>query len=145
MKTFTQNLADPNCGMNKQAAAFLRILAAQTFDAPGAMWIRTLPYCNCREMGFVLSVRKPKGKSVNIAFYEHRNSDSFCALRWEGDIPISGAVTAADVTGFTDKWDVSKSWGYLQFSEAEDYVRETVQEIADLWIAHEEKKAEKTK
>ena len=39
---------------------------------------------NCREQGYVICLRsKNMSRQLNIAFFEHRNSDSICAVEWE--------------------------------------------------------------
>jgi hypothetical protein len=39
---------------------------------------------NCREQGYVVSLRtKDYSKQLNIAWFEHRNSDNICAIEWE--------------------------------------------------------------
>lgn len=38
---------------------------------------------NCREQGYVLSLTNKRSKQLNIAFFEHRNNDSICAMKWE--------------------------------------------------------------
>lgn len=43
------------------------------------------PWFNGRERGYVISLRSPDFREqINIAFYEHRNSDSVCAIKFEG-------------------------------------------------------------
>ena len=38
---------------------------------------------NCREQGYVVSLRsEDRSKQLNIAFFEHRNSDAICAIKW---------------------------------------------------------------
>ena len=70
---------------------------------------------NCREQGYIVSMNsKDYQKQLNIAFFEHRNSDNLCAVRWEqtsmNTITIDTAVFG-DV--YKDKYDVSHSvkWG----------------------------------
>jgi hypothetical protein len=111
-------------------------MAGETIDVPPRVWLSTRPYCNCREQGFVLSVRRSGAKNalpVNIAFFEHRNSDSLCAIRWEGELPIDGSVTAMDIpeAAYHDKWSVTKSWPFLDIASAIDYARQEIgKEIA---------------
>lgn len=38
---------------------------------------------NCREQGYVVSMENDSGEQINIAFFEHRNSDSICAVEWK--------------------------------------------------------------
>lgn len=40
---------------------------------------------NCREQGYVVTLRSETClRQINIAFFEHRNSDDICAVEWEG-------------------------------------------------------------
>ena len=126
--------ADFNCGMNDQAAVLLRALASIEVDLPSGSWISTYPYCNCREMGFVLSIVSANAKRApeNIAFYEHRNSDEICAIRWTGRLPINGAVSPSDIPDgvFPDKWSYTESWPWLDIASAVNYALEVIREVA---------------
>lgn len=40
---------------------------------------------NCREQGYVITLKSETySRQINIAFFEHRNSDEICAVEWEG-------------------------------------------------------------
>ena len=40
---------------------------------------------NCREQGYVITLSSGADlRQINIAFFEHRNSDDICAVQWEG-------------------------------------------------------------
>ncbi len=109
-------LADATAGMNMQAAALLQAMSRYEISMPKGWWLSTSPYCNCREMGFVLSVNGPHPHpQTNIAFFEHRNSDSLCAITWEGRTNINGAVTPDDIPEevYPDKYTLSAEWPYL--------------------------------
>ncbi len=66
---------------------------------------------NCREQGYVVWMRNEgRSNQINIAFYEHRNSDSICAIRWEQitiNAPTIDTAKFGDV--YKDKYDVSKT------------------------------------
>jgi hypothetical protein len=47
----------------------------------------TKPWYNGRERGVVVSMSINFAKTLHIAFFEHRNSDTICALKWETDRP----------------------------------------------------------
>jgi hypothetical protein len=127
-----QVLADRNCGMNTQAAELLARLSGTVIEvAPGFM-LMTYPYSNCREMGFVISVCPlGAGAKKNFAFYEHRNSDNLCCIRWEGDLPISGGVTCDDIPteAFPDKWSMTESWGCGEYWKAQEWLEAEIKEI----------------
>ncbi|MFO0906841.1 MAG: hypothetical protein U0835_00475 [Isosphaeraceae bacterium] len=132
-------MADRKCGMNQQAAELLARMSSEIIELPDSMFITTHPYCNCREMGFILRIFSARADSENIAFYEHRNSDQLCAIRWTGDVPISGAVTARDIpeSAFPNKWSVSASWPCASYDEAIEYARIAIRGV----IARSEKAA----
>lgn len=64
---------------------------------------------NCREQGYVISLRAIHGRGqLNIAFFEHRNSDEICAIKWEQftvNAPTIDTAEFGDV--YKDKYDVS--------------------------------------
>lgn len=62
---------------------------------------------NCREQGYIISLRSSGfDKQVNIAFFEHRNSDNICAVKWN---QLSMNPLTIDTAKFgdkyKDKWD----------------------------------------
>ena len=38
---------------------------------------------NCREQGYCVSLVNEAHHQLNIAFFEHRNNDSICAVAWK--------------------------------------------------------------
>lgn len=102
-----------------QARAVLAYLSA--FDGVEASWSNELKryearvdcaeWHNGRERGYVLSMRAPQytGTQLNIAFFEHRNSDSICALKWVQQTLNPPTIDTADFGGtvYNDKYDVS--------------------------------------
>ena len=82
-------LIDTNFGINRQAAAVLMLLDREPDFADYdngfyKVYTQTRPWYNGRENGFVLSMSKSPGSKevIHIAVFEHRNSDSICALKW---------------------------------------------------------------
>ena len=78
---------------------------------------------NCREQGYVIYART-RSKQLNIAFFEHRNSDSICAVKWEGytinpptinDIPESHPFC-------NSKYNVDYSVCYGKFIEMAEWI-----------------------
>ncbi len=69
---------------------------------------------NCREQGYIVSMRSKTGhKQINIAFFEHRNSDSICAIEWEQASINSLTIDTAKFQGvYKNKYDVSHSENY---------------------------------
>jgi hypothetical protein len=79
---------------------------------------------NCREQGYVISMRAPNSKQINIAFFEHRNSDQICTIKWEQNTinaPTIDTAKFGDV--YKDKWDVSASFGYAEIVKAGDWIK----------------------
>lgn len=65
---------------------------------------------NCREQGYVVSLRSANYKRcLHIIFFEHRNSDSICAVKWEqtGLINSPTIDTAKFGKVYKDKYDTS--------------------------------------
>lgn len=89
---------------------------------------------NCREQGYIVSLRsKNRGQQLNIAFFEHRNSDSICAIKWEQISMNSITIDTAQFNGqcYNSKWDVSKSVSYGQAKELADWIEA---ELTEFWI-----------
>lgn len=129
--TQTLRMADADCGMNTQAFMLLQYLSTQTVTVPEAAFLTTGPYSNCRERGFVVSVSKQIGSDQrrHWVFYEHRNSDELCCLRWDGPGHVSRGYRADDVEGFTDKWTITKSWPYMSIVDAANWLHDEIREF----------------
>lgn len=84
---------------------------------------------NCREQGYVICMRgKGRHGQINIAFFEHRNSDEICALEW-GQVTTSGnppTIDTADFGGkiYKDKYDVSHRVQVGKAMEMADWINE---------------------
>jgi hypothetical protein len=128
-------IADRNMGINRQVAVLLEALSTAEIEieTPGWFWITTMPYGNCRERGFVLTFRCENGEAENIVFFEHRNSDQLCAIRWRGLPPISCAARYDDIPeeNYRDKYDIKLSWPYMAINEAVRYVHGMIKEIVE--------------
>lgn len=91
---------------------------------------------NCREQGYIISLRsKDYSKQLNIAFFEHRNSDSICAIKWEQVSLNSLTIDTADFNGqcYSDKYDVSHRVKYGQVSDMADWI---INEFTNWWVAN---------
>lgn len=109
-------------GANAQARAVLAYLSAHdglegTYDVMRREY-RARPevarWHNCREQGYVVSMRSIHGgRQINIAWYEHRNTDSICALVWE-QVTISGNPPSIETMNpkRDSKWDTDHSEPY---------------------------------
>jgi len=95
---------------------------------------------NCREQGYIVSMRdyfNPKMPQLNIAFFEHRNSDSICAIKWiQGSMNTLTIDTAKFGDVYKDKYDVSKSVGYGKIMEMAEWIEE---QFEGHWEAHSDK------
>lgn len=93
---------------------------------------------NCREQGYVISISGgPDHEQLNIAFFQHRNSDAICAIKWHQttiNTPTIEKASEIDFNGevYQDgKFDVTKEVGCFEIEEMakwiagelEDYVK----------------------
>jgi len=68
---------------------------------------------NGREEGYVIIFRNKKCDQLNIAFFEHRNSDDICAVEWVQSTmnpPTIETAKFGDI--YKSKYDVSHSVGW---------------------------------
>ena len=123
-------------GANNQARAILAALQYQIGDGIEASWsdqfkcymadIKVARWENCREQGYVVYLRDSTAqKQLNIAFFEHRNSDSICAVMWEQittNAPNIDSAIFGDV--YKDKFDVSYELDYGRYYDMACWVKE---------------------
>lgn len=87
---------------------------------------------NGREQGYVVTMRTAKlNRQINIAFFEHRNSDNICAIKWEQatlNPPTIDSAKFGDV--YKDKYDVSHSVSYGQVTDMAEWIYE---QLVDFW------------
>jgi hypothetical protein len=117
-------------GANYQAQAVLAFLKrdadirdswndeTKRYDAT----IKVARWHNLREQGYVVYLSS-NGRQLNIAFFEHRNSDSIHAVRWEqvNNNPLT--IENADFGGvYTTKYDTSHSVGYGDIPEMAEWI-----------------------
>ena len=97
---------------------------------------------NCREQGYVISLRSlNRKKQLNIAFFEHRNSDNICAVKWEQvttNAPTIDTAKFGDV--YKDKYDTSFDVGCHEFVKMADWITE---QLFNFWIAPENTNSQK--
>jgi hypothetical protein len=78
---------------------------------------------NGRERGYVVMFRNAKRDQLNIAFFEHRNSDEICAISWVQNTlnpPTMETAKFGDV--YKNKYDVSHSVGVGGAMEMADWI-----------------------
>ena len=89
---------------------------------------------NCREQGYVISLRGQKTQ-LNIAFFEHRNSDAICAVKWEGftlnpptidDIPSTHPFSQS-------KWDTDFDVAGEHPAEMAEWI---YSQMVEFWLSH---------
>ncbi len=104
---------------------------------------------NCREQGYVVSMRGAGDTpdQLNIAFFEHRNSDDICAVEWEQwTMNPPNIDTAQFGSGvYRDKYDVSYSVRYGNAHKMADWIYERLErfwKITDNQKAHVDAEAE---
>jgi len=127
-----------NDGANYQAQAVMAFLKnitieeswnddARKYDAE----IKVSRWENCREQGYVICMRtKDYSKQINIAFFEHRNSDNICAIKWEQittNAPTIDTAEFGDV--YKDKYDVSHSVGYGEIPSMSEWITNELEEF----------------
>lgn len=84
---------------------------------------------NCREQGYVVRIRSFDSKrQLNIAFFEHRNSDDICAVEFEALTlnPATIADIPEDCPYMKSKYNVSKSVEYGRVTEMADWIFERI-------------------
>lgn len=88
---------------------------------------------NCREQGYIISLKnKDHSQQLNIAFFEHRNSDEICCIKWLQYSINSLSISTMDTKGevYTTKWDVTKSFKYNEPLKCADWI---VREFRPFW------------
>lgn len=94
---------------------------------------------NCREQGYVISLRgSDYTEGINIAFFEHRNSDSICAVVWNGTSMNSPTIETANFgEAYATKWAVDHTVGYGKAAEMAEWILE---KLGSFWTSNQEKK-----
>jgi hypothetical protein len=120
-----------NDGANNQAQAVLALIGCfeiedswnpeyKTYDAD----ILVGRWENCREQGYVLSLRNKKYKQINVAFFEHRNSDEICAVVWDQNTTNTPNIDSANFGDvYKNKFDVSHLVKYGHIAEMAEYIK----------------------
>jgi len=78
---------------------------------------------------------------LNIAFFEHRNSDELCAVKWGQCLMNSPTINTAKFGDkvYTDKYDVSHSTSYGKAMEMVEWI---ANELEEYFTKHSAKKAD---
>lgn len=132
-----------NDGARYQAQAVLAALKGEIGDGIESSWnkefhnydaeITVSRWENGREQGYVSTLRsKDYRRQLNIAWFEHRNSDNICAVRWEQltmNAPTIDTAKFGDV--YKTKYDTSHDVGYGKFSEMAEWISEQFENFWD--------------
>ena len=87
---------------------------------------------NCREQGYIVSLKTENFKQINIAFFEHRNHDGICAVMWEQLSLNSLTINTAEFKGiYRDKYDVSYD---VKWGEAAKMAEWIAKQLHNFWI-----------
>lgn len=135
----TANLFNNNHdGANHQAQAVLAMVRYLMGDGIESSWDNDIKryladprvhrYDNCREQGYVVYMRGPRhADQINIAFYEHRNSDCIYVQVVEAltpNAPTLDVITSAMET----KWS-GTSFNVGDIMPAAAFISRTLQEF----------------
>jgi hypothetical protein len=128
MGMFSLNYMAPN----HQAKAVLAYL--EMYDGVEPSWdqdakfyqgVNLAEWHNGRERGYVVMFTNPKREQLNIAFFEHRNSDRICALAWvQNTLNPPTIETAKFGDLYKDKYDVSHSANVGEAMAMADWIYE---------------------
>lgn len=91
----------------------------KTYDAQ----IKVSRWENCREQGYIVSLFNKKREQMNIAFFEHRNYDGICAIKWiQNSINSLTIYNAKFGDIYKDKYDLSYSVDHGKAKEMADWI-----------------------
>lgn len=90
---------------------------------------------NCREQGYIISLKtKDYSKQLNIAFFEHRNSDDICAVKWEQNSMNTITIDNAEFGDvYKDKYDTSFDVRYGEVVKMADWI---TKELNEFWVSN---------
>jgi len=133
-------------GANKQAQAALAFFQYLMGDGIEESWsdewkryeadIGVARWENCREQGYVLMLTVGR-EQLNIAFFEHRNVDGLCAVKWEEWTMNSPTIGTAN---FGDKYADKYSSDFdVNYGEVVKMAEWMLKEFITFWKEHNEK------
>jgi hypothetical protein len=137
--TNLNNYLDDGAGAQAQAVlAFLRDFAVEeSWNSKHLLYdavIKIGRWENCREQGYVVSLTNPNHQQLNIAWFEHRNTDSIHAVMWEQHTintpTIDTAVWPDNI--YRDKYDTSFDVRYGQVVKMADWIGK---QLTAFWLA----------
>jgi hypothetical protein len=127
-------------GANYQARGVLMFLQNIHVNNDNDNNVEVARWENCREQGYIVSLRNDDyTRQINIAFFEHRNSDDICAVKWEQISMNSLTIDSAEFGDvYTTKHDVSHSVSWGEVKRMSDWIGN---ELEKFWeVAKKEEK-----
>ena len=112
-------------GADYQSRAVLCILQriANLPEIEVARWL------NGREQGYVATLLNLTGEQLNIAWFEHRNSDSLHAVKWEQLTMNPPTIDTAEFGEvYKDKFDTSHRVGVEKICEMAEWINDQFNE-----------------
>jgi hypothetical protein len=128
-------------GANRQVQAVLAMFQFHLGEGLESSWSKEFGYEaridvarweNCREQGYILSCRAQdwdKGQ-LHIAFFEHRNSDEICAIKWNAVHLNTPTINDVPEDAYPDKWTHAHTVGY---GKVNDMARWLYEEFEEFW------------
>jgi hypothetical protein len=112
-------------GADYQSRAVLCILQ-RIADLPE---IEVARWLNGREQGYVATLLNLTGEQLNIAWFEHRNSDSIHAVKWEQPTMNPPTIdTAVFGEVYKNKFDTSHRVGVEKICEMAEWINDQFNE-----------------
>jgi len=135
-------LKDGACHQARAVLAYLqgRGDIEESWDSESSSYkaeIKVARWENCREQGYIVSlIHNGTGRQLNVAFFEHRNSDSICALKWDQRSMNSITIDTANFPDddnhvYRDKYDVSHK---VKWGEAFAMAKWIHEQLTNFWI-----------
>jgi len=138
MTKLSQYLDDGAWYQAKAVLAFLQPM--QIEESYNKEWhdyeadIKVWRWENCREQWYVVYLKAKNLKQLNIAFFEHRNSDCIEAVKWEQWSMNSLHIDNAEFWEvYKTKWETSHSESYWNVSQMADWI---FNELKEFWISN---------
>jgi hypothetical protein len=99
-------------------------------------------YDNGREQGYIVYMRgRDYSDQINIAFYEHRNSDNICAVK-SNQRTFNAPLLDDILKVMTDKYDTTKTVGVGQAYELAGWIAD---QLIEFWDETELNAADRTR
>lgn len=93
------------------------------------------PWFNGRERGYVISMRTGDFREqINIAFFEHRNSDTICAVLFEGTFMNPPTINDIPKTHpfYESKWNYDHGVSVGEFMKMSEWIIDKMNEWWDI-------------